>query len=210
MIALGFLAPATLGGCGYTLERTSQVEARELALTTAEARGHSLERQVSELKRALEAERRATQEAVEAEQRMADDFAFLERRLRASRVQVAALERGRVTTDTPAPAAGDGTEAAQQRLAELEQQAAEAEAHRRALQAEAASARQNLEERQQAADGVERRLQALRAEVATAEAQLADRHRELAELREQVARERGTGAPSSGGESQPEGGGPVR
>ena len=175
VVALGLLAPA-LAGCGYTLERTSRIEAREQALAAAETREHSLQRRIGELTGALQAERRAAEEASEAERLAVADVAVLKRRLRAARVQVAALERPRVATD----ALGGGIEA------EAE------EARRQALRDEG-------EWTQQTVAGVEDRLQALRAEVAAAEADLADRQRELAGLRQQIARERaGAAAPAAG------------
>jgi DNA repair exonuclease SbcCD ATPase subunit len=206
LFVLGLLAP-TLAGCGYTLERTSRIEAREQALAAADARGDALDQRVGELETALAAERRAAQEAQEAERRAADDLAALRRRLGAARVQVAALERARVATDAPT---STPVEAAQQRLAELEQRAAEEEARRRALQAEAGLAQQTLAERQQAVTGIERRLQALRTEMAAAEADLADRRRELAGLQEQIARERAGAQPPAGGGPPPAGGRPPR
>jgi chromosome segregation ATPase len=203
MIALVLLAPAALAGCGYTLERTSQIEAREQALVAAETRERSLQRQNSELKGELEVERRASQDAL-------DDLASLRRRFRNARIQVAALERSRVATDAPTAMLGDSIETAQQRLAELEQRATDEEARRRTLQAEAEWTQQTLAERQQVVTGLDRRLQALQAEVAAVEADLAGRNRELTGLREQIARERAAGAPPTGVGSQPEGGGPRR
>src|SRR5688500_11113772 len=41
-VTLGLLAPAVLAGCGYTLEQTSRIEAREQAVTAAETRDRSL------------------------------------------------------------------------------------------------------------------------------------------------------------------------
>jgi chromosome segregation ATPase len=192
VVALGLLAPA-LAGCGYTLERTSRIEAREQALAAAETREHSLQRRIGELSGALQAERRAAEEASEAERLAVADVAILQRRLRAARVQVAALERPRVATDAPTDALGGGIEA------EAE------EARRQALRDEG-------EWTQQTVAGVEDRLQALRAEVAAAEADLADRQRELAGLRGQIARERAGGAGPAAGSagSQPEGGGAPR
>ncbi len=191
VLALGLFAPA-LAGCGYTLERTSRIEAREQALAAAETRERSLQRRIGELAGALQAERRTAQEASEAERLAAADLAILRRRLRAARVQVAALEQSRVATDAPTSVLGDGVEAADE------------EARRQALQDE-------TEWTQQTVASVEGRLQALRAEVAAAEAELADRHRELAGLREQVARERAGAAPPAGAAApQPEGGGPPR
>jgi DNA repair exonuclease SbcCD ATPase subunit len=211
VVALGLLAPA-LAGCGYTLERTSRIEAREQALAAAETRGDALQRRVGELEAALAAERRATQDALEAERRVADDLVALRRRLGAARVQVASLRRSQVATDAPTDVlGGDGTEAIQERLAELERRAEEEEARRRTLRAEADLAQQTLAERQQAVAGAERRLQALRTEVAAAEADLAERQRELAGLREQVARERaGAQPPPAGAGSPQDGGGPPR
>jgi uncharacterized protein YlxW (UPF0749 family) len=216
-VALVLLAPAALAGCGYTLERTGRIEARELALAAAEARGRSLERRVGELEGALEAERRAARDAVEAERRAAaDDLAALGRRLRAARVQVAALGRPGVVTDAlsaaPGAAPDDGAGAARERPAGPGRPAEEAEARRRALQAEAEWTQQILAERQQAAAGAERRLEALRAEVAAVEADLAGRRGELAGLREQVARERAGAAspPAAGAGLPPEGGGAPR
>src|SRR5215212_4405324 len=98
VVALGLLAPA-LAGCGYTLERTSRIDAREQALAAAETRERSLQRHIGELTGALEAERRAAQEASEAERLALADVAVLRRRLRIARVQVADLERSRVATD---------------------------------------------------------------------------------------------------------------
>ncbi len=196
VVALGLLAPA-LAGCGYTLERTSRIEAREQALTAAETRERSLQWQIGELTGALQAERRAAQEASEAERLALADVAVLKRRLRTARVQVADLERSRVVaTDAPTDVLGGGIEA------EAE------EARRQALQDEA-------EWTQQTAASVEGRLQALRAEVAAVEADLAQRQRELAGLREQIARERagapaesaGSRPPAGASGSQPEGGG---
>lgn len=211
VVALGLLAPA-LCGCGYTLERASRIEAREQALAAAETRGDALQRRVGELETALAAQRRAAQDALEAERRAADDLVALRRRLGAARVQFASLQRSQVATDAPTGVlGGDGTEAIQQRLAELEQRAADEETRRRTLQAEANTAQQTLAERQQAVAGVERRLQALRTEVAAAEADLAERQRELAGLREQVARERaGAQPPPAGAGSPQDGGGPPR
>jgi chromosome segregation ATPase len=176
VVALGLLAPA-LAGCGYTLERTSRIEAREQALAAAETRERSLQRRIGELTGALQAERRAAQEASEAERLALADVAVLKRRLRAARVQVADLERSRVVA-TDALSGGIEAEAE--------------EARRQALRDEG-------EWTQQAVAGVEGRLQALRAEVAAAEADLAERQRELAGLREQIARERaGAAAPAAG------------
>ena len=62
VVALGLLAPA-LAGCGYTLERTSWIEAREQALAAAETRERSLQGRIGELTGALQAERRAAEEA---------------------------------------------------------------------------------------------------------------------------------------------------
>src|ERR687890_778125 len=169
VVALGLLAPA-LAGCGYTLERTSRIEAREQALADAGTREHSLQLRIGELTGALQAERRAAQEASEAERLALADVAVLKRRLRTARVQVADLERSRVVaTDAPTSVLGDGLGAADE------------EARRQALRDEG-------EWTQQTVAGVEGRLQALRAEVAAAEADLAERQRELASLREQVAR----------------------
>jgi hypothetical protein len=196
-VTLGLLAPA-LAGCGYTLERTSRIEAREQALAAAETRERSLQRRIGELAGALQAERRTAQEASEAERLAAADLAILRRRLRVARVQVAAFERSRVVaTDAPTGVPGGGIEAADE------------EARRQAMQDEA-------EWTQQTVAGVEGRLQALRAEVAAAEADLAERQRELAGLREQIARERAGAAPSTGAPPtgaagpRPEGGGPSR
>jgi chromosome segregation ATPase len=187
MVALGLLAPAALAGCGYTLERTSRIEAREQALVAAETRERSLERRNVELTGALQAERRTAQAASEAERLAVADVAILRRRLRAARVQVAAFEQSRVMTDAPTSLLGDSIEAADE------------EARRQALQDEAAWTQQTMA-------SVEGRLQSLRAEVAAAEARLADRHRELAGLREQVARERAGAAPPAGATApQPEG-----
>jgi hypothetical protein len=58
--------------------------------------------------------------------------------------------------------------------------------------------------------GVERRLQALRTEVTAAEADLANRRRELAGLREQIARERTGAVPPPGRGLHQGGGGPSR
>jgi chromosome segregation ATPase len=203
LVALVLLAPTALAGCGYTLERTSQIEAREQVLAAAETRERALQRQNSEMKGALDMERHATQNAL-------DELSALRRRLRAARVQVASLERSRVATDAPTPMVDDSLETAQQRLAELEQRATDEETRRRSLQAEADWTQQTLAERQQVVAGLERRLQALQTEVATAEATLAERNRELAGIREQIARERATGAPATGGGAQPEGGGAPR
>ena len=198
-VALGLLAPP-LAGCGYTLERTSRIEAREQALAAAEMRERSLERHIGELTGALQAERRAAQEASEAERLALADVAILQRRLRTARVQVAGLERSRViATDAPTSVLGDAAGAADE------------EARRQALQDEAEWTRQTVA-------GAEGRLQALRAEVDAVEADLALRQRELAGLREQIARERAGGAappagaaaaaPAAGASgSQPEGGG---
>ncbi len=189
VLALGLLAPA-LAGCGYTLERTSRIEAREQALAAAETRERSLQRRIGELTGALQAERRTAQEASEAQRLALADLAVLKRRLRAARVQVADLERSRVVaTDAPTGVLGGGIEVADE------------EARRQAMQEEA-------EWTQQTAASVEGRLQALRAEVAAVEADLANRHRELAGLREQIARERaGAARPAGAAGSQPEGGG---
>ncbi len=190
VVALGLLAPA-LAGCGYTLERTSRIEAREQALAAAETRERSLQRRIGELTGALQAERRAAQEASEAERLALADVAVLKRRLRAARVQVADLERSRVVaTDAPTDALSGGIEA------EAE------EARRQALRDEG-------EWTQQTVASVEGRLQALRAEVDAVEADLALRQRELAGLREQIARERagGTAPPAGAAGPQPEGGG---
>ena len=189
VLAMGLLAPA-LTGCGYTLERTSRIEAREQALAAAETRERSLQRRIGELTGALQAERRAAQEASEAERLALADVAILQRRLRTARVQVAGLERSRVATDAPTEVLGGGIEA------EAE------EARRQALQDEA-------EWTQQTVASVEGRLQALRAEVTAVEADLALRQRELAGLREQIARERAGGAtpPAGAARPQPEGGG---
>jgi chromosome segregation ATPase len=199
VVALGLLAPP-LAGCGYTLERTSRIEAREQALAAAETRERSLQRHIGELTGALQAERRAAQEASEAERLALADVAVLQRRLRTARVQVADLERSRVVaTDVPTDVLSGGIEA------EAE------EARRQALRDEG-------EWTQQTVASVEGRLQALRAEVDAVEADLAQRQRELAGLREQIARERaGVAAPPAGAAaaaraaeasgSQPEGGG---
>ncbi len=187
VVALGLLAPA-LAGCGYTLGRTSRIEAREQALAAAETRERSLQRRIGELTGALQAERRAAQEASEAERLALADVAILKRRLRTARVQVADLERSRVVATTDV--LGGGIEA------EAE------EARRQALQDEA-------EWTQQTVASVEGRLQALRAEVDAVEADLAQRQRELAGLREQIARERAGGAapPAGAAGPRPEGGG---
>lgn len=187
VLALGLLAPA-LAGCGYTLERTSRIEAREQALAAAETREGSLQRRIGELTGALAAERRTAQAASEAERLAVADLAVLKRRLRAARVQVAAFEQSRVATDAPTSVLGDGAEAADE------------DARRQALRDEAEWTQQTLA-------SVEGRLQALRAEVAAAEADLADRHRELAGLREQVARERAGATPPAVAGPQPESGG---
>ena len=199
VVALGLLAPA-LAGCGYKLERTSRIEAREQALAAAETQERSLQLRIGELTGALQAERRAAQEASEAERLALADVAVLKRRLRTARVQVADLERSRVVaTDAPTDVLGGGIEA------EAE------EARRQALRDEG-------EWTQQTVASVEGRLQALRAEVDAVEADLAQRQRELAGLREQIARERAGGAappagaaaaaPAAGASgSQPEGGG---
>ncbi len=190
VVALGLLAPP-LAGCGYTLERTGRIEAREQALAAAETRERSLQRRIGELAGALQAERRAAQEASEAERLALADVAVLKRRLRAARVQVADLERSRVVaTDAPTDVLSGGIEA------EAE------EARRQALRDEG-------EWTQQTVASVEGRLQALRAEVAAVEADLAQRQRELAGLREQIARERAGGAapPAGAAGPQPEGGG---
>ena len=187
VLALGLLAPP-LAGCGYTLERTSRIEAREQALAAAETRERSLQRRIAELTGALQAERRTAQEASEAERLALADVAILQRRLRAARVQVAAVERSRVVaTDAPTSVLGD---------------AADEEARRQALRDEA-------EWTQQTVASVEGRLQALRAEVDAVEADLALRQRELAGLREQITRERAGGAapPAGAAGPQPEGGG---
>src|SRR5215213_6488154 len=124
VVALGLLAPA-LAGCGYTLERTSRIEAREQALAAAETRERSLQQRIGELTGALEAERRAAQEASEAERLALADLAVLRRRLHAARVQVAAFERSRVAADAPTSVLGDGLGAE------------DGEARRQALQDEA-------------------------------------------------------------------------
>ena len=179
VVALGLLAPP-LAGCGYTLERTSRIEAREQALAAAETRERSLQRHIGELTGALQAERRAAQEASEAERLALADVAVLQRRLRTARVQVADLERSRVATDAPTDVLSGGIEA------EAE------EARRQALRDEG-------EWTQQTVASVEGRLQALRAEVDAVEADLAQRQRELAGLREQIARERAGGAAPAAG-----------
>jgi hypothetical protein len=76
IVALGLLAPTALAGCGYTLEPTSRIDAREQALAVAETRERSLQEQVSKLeahrrmaRRALKAERRITRRALQAERR---------------------------------------------------------------------------------------------------------------------------------------------
>ena len=189
VLALGLLAPA-LAGCGYTLERTSRIEAREQTLAAAETRERSLQRRIGELTGALEVERRTAQEASEAERLALADVAILKRRLRTARVQVAGLERSRVVaTDAPTSVLGDA-------------EAGDEEARRQALRDEG-------EWTQQTVASVEGRLQALRAEVDAVEADLALRQRELAGLREQIARERAGGAAPPAGASgpQPEGGG---
>src|SRR5215217_2839450 len=140
VVALGLLAPP-LAGCGYTLERTSRIEAREQALAAAETRERSLQRQIGELTGALRAERRAAQEASEAERLALADVAILQRRLRTARVQVADLERSRVASDAPTSVLGDAAEAADE------------EARRQALQDEG-------EWTQQTVASVEGRLQA--------------------------------------------------
>ena len=203
VLALGLLAPP-LAGCGYTLERTSRIEAREQALAEAETRGQTLQRRIGELESALTAERRASQDALEAERRTADDLAALRRRFGAARVQIANLERSRVATDAPTGVLGDEIEAARQKLADLEQRASDEEARRRALQAEGNLAQQTLAERQQAVTGIERRIQGLRTELAAAEADLADRQRELAGVRDQIARERGGATPQPTGQTPPD------
>jgi chromosome segregation ATPase len=190
VVALGLLAPP-LAGCGYTFERTSRIEAREQALAAAETRERSLQRRIGELTGALQAERRAAQEASEAERLALADVAVLQRRLRAARVQVAAVERSRVVaTDAPTSVLGVAADGADE------------EARRQALRDEA-------EWTQQTVASVEGRLQALRAEVAAVETDLAERQRELAGLREQIARERAGGAvpPAGAAGRQPEGGG---
>jgi chromosome segregation ATPase len=190
VLALGLLAPA-LAGCGYTLERTSRIEAREQTLAAAETRERSLQRRIGELTGALEVERRTAQEASEAERLALADVAILKRRLRTARVQVAGLERSRVVaTDAPTSVLGDAAEAAEEGP------------RRQALQDEG-------EWTQQTVASVEGRLQALRAEVDAVEADLALRQRELAGLREQIARERAGGAapPAGAAGPRPEGGG---
>src|SRR5215212_6713833 len=97
VVALGLLAPP-LAGCGYTLERTSRIEAREQALAAAETRERSLQRHIGELTGALQAERRAAQEASEAERLALADVAVLQRR----RV---------VATDVPTDVLSGGIEA---------------------------------------------------------------------------------------------------
>ncbi len=58
VVALGLLAPP-LAGCGYTLERTGRIEAREQALADAETRERSLQRRIGELTGALESGKQA-------------------------------------------------------------------------------------------------------------------------------------------------------
>jgi hypothetical protein len=76
ILTLGLLAPAALGGCGYTLEQTSRIDARDQALAAAETRERSLQEQVSKLeahhhmaRRTLKAERRIARRALRAERR---------------------------------------------------------------------------------------------------------------------------------------------
>src|SRR3712207_3377831 len=140
VLALGLLAPA-LAGCGYTLERTSRIQAREQALAAAETRERSLQRRIGELTGALQAERLTAQKASEAERLALADVAILQRRLRAARVQVAAIERSRsVATDAPTAELGVAAEGADE------------EARRQALRDEA-------EWTQQTVASVEGRLQ---------------------------------------------------
>ena len=191
VVALGLLAPP-LAGCGYTFERTSRIEAREQALAAAETRERSLQRRIGELTGALQAERRAAQEASEAERLALADVAVLQRRLRTARVQVAAIERSRVVaTDAPTSVLGDRPPKARTKRPGGRRCGTRPSGRSRPWRASRAGCRR-----------CGPRWPPSRRTSRT-------RQRELAGLREQIARERAGGAvpPAGAAGRQPEGGG---